>query len=107
LRVREDMLAGVGSDGVVTVEGHYVGKLTGVAFEPAQGASVLEEKALRAAAVHAVGPEIARRLGRLAAEPDEAFALAPDGMILWRGEAAAAPRRGPAAAPRVGRSVEV
>ena len=70
LRVREEMLAGVAADGAVTVEGHYVGRLTGVRFEAAQGSSVLEEKALRAAATHAVGPEIARRLGRLAAEPD-------------------------------------
>jgi len=88
LRVREEMLAGVGADGAVTVEGHYVGKLTGVQFEPAHGSSVLEEKALRAAAQHAVGPEIARRLGALASEPDEAFALSPDGVVLWRGEAA-------------------
>ena len=88
LRVRADMLAGVADDGAVTVEGHYVGRLTGLRFEPAQGASLLEEKALRAAAQHAVGPEIAKRLGRLAAEPDEAFGLAPDGALLWRGEAA-------------------
>ena len=88
LRVREDMLAGVAADGAVTVEGHFVGRLTGVRFEPAQGSSVLEEKALRAAATHAVGPEIARRLGKLAAEADEAFALTPDGAVLWRGEAA-------------------
>jgi len=88
LRVREDMLAGVAADGAVTVEGHFVGRLTGVQFEAAQGSSVLEEKALRAAATHAVGPEIARRLGQLAAEPDEAFALSPDGVVLWKGEAA-------------------
>ncbi|THD54178.1 helicase-related protein, partial [Phenylobacterium sp.] len=88
LRVREDMLAGVAADGAVTVEGHFVGRLTGVRFEPAHGSSVLEEKALRAAATHAVGPEIGRRLGKLAAEPDEAFALSPDGTVLWRGEAA-------------------
>jgi ATP-dependent RNA helicase SUPV3L1/SUV3 len=101
LRVREDMLAGVAADGAVTVEGHYVGRLTGVHFEAAQGASVLEEKALRAAAAHAVGPEIARRLGRLAAEPDEAFSLTPDGVVLWRGEAAGALAGGQPFAPRV------
>ncbi|MEO8114294.1 MAG: helicase-related protein, partial [Phenylobacterium sp.] len=101
LRVREDMLAGVGADGAVTVEGHYVGKLTGVRFEAAQGSSVLEEKALRAAAIHAVGPEIARRLGRLTAEPDEAFALAPDGVVLWRGEAAGVLAGGQPFSPRV------
>ena len=88
LSEREPLLAGVGADGAVTVEGHYVGRLTGVGFDAARGATVLEDKALRAAAQRAVGPEIARRLGRLAAEPDEAFALQPDGLLLWRGEAA-------------------
>jgi ATP-dependent RNA helicase SUPV3L1/SUV3 len=101
LRVREDMLAGVAADGAVTVEGHYVGRLSGVRFEPAQGATVLEEKALRAAATHAVGPEIARRLGRLASEPDEAFGLLPDGTVLWRGEAAGVLNGGEPFRPRV------
>ncbi|MFL5296623.1 MAG: helicase-related protein [Phenylobacterium sp.] len=101
LRVREDMLAGVASDGAVTVEGHFVGRLTGVQFEPAQGSSVLEEKALRAAASHAVGPEIARRLGRLAAEPDAAFALTPEGVVLWHGEAAGVLAGGEPFRPRV------
>ncbi|MDP3748849.1 MAG: helicase-related protein [Phenylobacterium sp.] len=101
LNVRGEMLAGVSADGQVVVEGQYVGRLTGVAFEPAQGSSVLEEKALRAAAVAAVGPEIAKRLGKLAAEPDEAFAVTPDGVVLWRGEAAAAISGGTRFAPRV------
>ena len=101
LRVRQDMLAGVAADGAVTVEGHFVGRLSGVRFEAAKGASVLEEKALRAAATHAVGPEIARRLGRLAAEPDAAFALTPDGVVLWHGEAAGALSGGEPFRPRV------
>jgi len=101
LRVRQDMLAGVADDGAVTVEGYVVGKLSGVRFEAAQGSSVLEEKALRAAATHAVGPEIARRLGKLASEPDEAFALAPDGAVLWRGEAAGVLAGGEPFKPRV------
>ena len=101
LRVREEMLAGVAEDGQVTVEGHFVGKLSGVRFEPAQGSSLLEEKALRAAAQHAVGPEIARRLGRLAAEPDEAFSLTPDGVVLWRGDAAGVLSGGEPFRPRV------
>ncbi|WP_091741302.1 helicase-related protein [Phenylobacterium immobile] len=101
LRIREEMLAGVAADGAVTVEGHYVGRLSGVRFEVAKGATLLEDKALRAAATHAVGPEIARRLGRLAAEPDAAFALAPDGAVLWRGEAVAALAGGKASSPRV------
>ena len=101
LRVREDMLAGVSDDGAVTVEGHYVGRLAGVAFEPAKGATILEEKALRAAALHAVGPEIARRLGRMAAEADDAFALSPDGAVLWQGELVGVLTGGEAFHPRV------
>ena len=88
LRVRGDVLAGVAPDGAVTVEGHYVGRLRGAHFDAAQGSSTLEDKALRAAAQRAVAPEVARRLGQLAAEPDSAFALQPDGLVLWRGEAA-------------------
>ena len=84
----EALLAGVAGDGTVTVEGHFVGRLRGLAFDVAKGAGALEEKALRAAAQRAVGPEVARRLGALAAESDEAFALGPDGVVLWRGEAA-------------------
>ncbi|MBB3891713.1 ATP-dependent RNA helicase SUPV3L1/SUV3 [Phenylobacterium haematophilum] len=101
LHVRGDVLAGVAADGAVTVEGQYVGKLSGVAFEPAQGASVIEEKALRAAAVAAVSPEIAKRLGQLSADPDEAFSFTPHGVVLWRGEAAGAFAGGTPFTPRV------
>ncbi|MDB5476312.1 MAG: superfamily and helicase, partial [Phenylobacterium sp.] len=101
LRVRDDLLTGVAADGAVTVEGHYVGKLAGVSFEGVQGATVLEDKALRAAARQALGPEIARRLGKLAAEPDEAFALTPDGVVLWREAAVAVLTGGQPSQPRV------
>jgi len=84
----DDLLAGVARDGSVTVEGHFVGKLNGLAFTPAAGTGVLETKALRAAALRAVGPEMARRLGELAGSPDEDFNLLRNGDILWRGEAA-------------------
>ena len=89
LNVREDMAAGIETDGRVFVEGQAVGRLTGVAFEPEKGATGLEDRALRAAARHAVGPEIARRLGQLAADEDGAFSVTPDGAVLWRGQIAA------------------
>ena len=85
LNVREDTLAGVADDGEVTVEGQVVGQLQGVRFSAEKGASALEDRALRQAAIRAVAPEVARRLGGLAAEPDEAFAVTPDGDVLWRG----------------------
>jgi ATP-dependent RNA helicase SUPV3L1/SUV3 len=101
LNLHEELLAGVGGDGAVTVEGQYVGSLRGVTFDLARGASALEDKALRAAAQRAVAPEIARRLGKLAAEPDEAFAVQPDGLVLWRGEGAARVDNDRPFAPRV------
>jgi ATP-dependent RNA helicase SUPV3L1/SUV3 len=88
LHVRDEVLAGVADDGAVTVEGYHVGQLSGVAFEPAQGASALEDKTLRAAAHAAVAPELSRRLGALAADTDAGFALTPDGVVLWGGGAA-------------------
>jgi ATP-dependent RNA helicase SUPV3L1/SUV3 len=90
LGAAEEVLAGVDAAGVVTVEGHFVGRLTGLAFESDRAATDLAAKTLRAAAQRVVGPEIARRLGALAADGDDAFALSPDGLVLWRGEAAGA-----------------
>ncbi len=101
LNLREDVLAGVGHDGAVTVEGHDVGRLVGVRFEAAKGASALEDKALRHAAVRAVAPLLARRLGELAASPDADFALREDGALAWRGEPAGALGGGSPFAPIV------
>ncbi len=85
---KAEMLAGVAEDGAVTVEGHFVGRLNGLTFEAPRAATSLEEKALRGAAQRAVGPEVTRRLGRLAGEEDEAFSVTPDGAVLWHGAAA-------------------
>jgi ATP-dependent RNA helicase SUPV3L1/SUV3 len=92
---------GIGADGTVTVEGHLVGSLLGVHFESAQGATALENRALRGAAERLASPEIARRLGQVAAEADEAFALAPNGMVLWRGHAIGQLAGGALFSPRV------
>src|SRR5262249_14587667 len=46
-------------------------------------------------------PEVARRLGAVASEDDEAFALAPGGVVNWRGEAAGEIGGGTPFAPRV------
>jgi ATP-dependent RNA helicase SUPV3L1/SUV3 len=97
----EGLLAGVADDGAVCVEGHPVGHLRGIAFESAKGASALEDKVLRAAAERVIAPEVARRLGRLAADQDNVFALQPDGMVLWRGQAAGQLSGGDPFQPRV------
>ncbi|MDO1560018.1 DEAD/DEAH box helicase [Brevundimonas sp. 2R-24] len=89
--LQDDSLnADVSAEGQVTVEGHAVGELKGLAFtsERADSATV-EGRTLRAAARRAVEPEVARRLGALAADEDSAFALTPDAQVLWRGAAVA------------------
>jgi len=101
LNLNGELLAGVGADGAVTVEGQYVGRLIGAQFDAAQGATALENKALRAAAERAIGPEVAKRLGALAAEPDEAFNLLPNGTVLWRDAAAGQLNGGGPFSPRV------
>jgi len=97
----EGLMAGLTADGEVSVEGHHVGKLQGVTFEPVRGATALEDKALRAAAERVIAPEVARRLGKLAADQDSAFALQPDGMVLWRGQGAGQLSGGDPFQPRV------
>src|SRR5579864_5254946 len=42
----EELMAGVADDGTVTVEGHFVGRLNGLAFEGERGATTLEAKTL-------------------------------------------------------------
>jgi ATP-dependent RNA helicase SUPV3L1/SUV3 len=101
LHVREEVLAGVADDGAVTIEGQYVGRLRGLQFDAAQGATQLEDRALRAAAQRAVGPEVARRLGQLAGDEDTAFSVQPDGVVTWRGSAAGKIEGGSPFAPRV------
>jgi len=81
------ILGGIGADGAVTVEGHHVGMLAGISFDPARGATALENRALRGAVERAVAPEVARRLGELAGDADDAFGLEPDGILRWHGHA--------------------
>ncbi len=95
------ILGGIDAEGAVTVEGHLVGRLAGFHFEPERGATALENRALRGAVERVVAPEVARRLGALASEGDEAFGLAPGGVVNWRGEAAGEIIAGEPFAPRV------
>lgn len=89
LHDRQDTMAEVADDGVVTVDGEAVGHLEGVRFAVASGGSALADRTLKTAALRAVGPEIARRLGKLAADGDEAFSILPEGEVLWSGALAA------------------
>ena len=82
---REDLLVtALSENGEVTVEGHVVGKLVGLHFEPASTAKTLEGKAVRSAAVSALGPIMAERLGEIAGAPADAFSLTDAGTITWK-----------------------
>jgi ATP-dependent RNA helicase SUPV3L1/SUV3 len=95
------ILGGIDPEGEVTVEGHVVGRLAGLNFEPERGATALENRALRAAVERVVAPEIARRLGELASEGDDAFKLEPGGGVRWRRDAVGEIAGGAPFSPRV------
>jgi ATP-dependent RNA helicase SUPV3L1/SUV3 len=73
----------------VMVEGHYVGELQGFRFVPDVTASGDEAKTLVAAANRVLRSEIDARAQQLSAAPDAAFAVLPDGSVMWGGGAVA------------------
>ena len=80
-----ELLASVSRAGEVKVEGHPVGRLDGFRFVPDAVPNTEASKTLLAAANRVLRGEIEARVGELAAAPDDEFALAPDGKLLWRG----------------------
>jgi ATP-dependent RNA helicase SUPV3L1/SUV3 len=82
LKREEALLAGISEEGEVTVEGHFVGRLEGLAFKPdPRASSNLEGRAVRNAALRALRPEVSRRLARIAQAADEDITLGRDGRI--------------------------
>ena len=81
---REDLLStDVSETGEVTIEGHVVGKLVGLTFEPDSNASTLEGKTLRSAAIQALEPIIAERLKAIAGAPETALSINDASQIVW------------------------
>ncbi|MEL6686119.1 MAG: helicase-related protein [Pseudomonadota bacterium] len=79
------MDASIKDDGSVFVDGHLIGQLNGLSFTRDANASDLEAKALEAAAVKAVTPEVDRRLTSLSSGQHAIFTLSDTGEILWGG----------------------
>jgi ATP-dependent RNA helicase SUPV3L1/SUV3 len=99
LRLRDpDLAVEVDPDGAVLVDGAIIGTLAGFAFTADPAARAGEKKLLLAAAERRLSRELARRAAALAADADDAFALAFDGgmppRLLWRGTRVASLRRG-------------
>src|SRR6266851_4746511 len=80
-----EILASVDKAGEVRVEGTYVGRLNGFRFVPdaSEGDGL---RTLVTAANRVLRGEVMARARRLAAEPDEAFAIDARGTVLWRGD---------------------
>ncbi|MGE5516394.1 MAG: helicase-related protein [Bacteroidota bacterium] len=81
-----DLLSAVARSGEVLVEGHFVGRLSGFRFAADSAEGVTAAKAVLAAAARGLKSEIAARVERLCAEPDGAFVLSEDGLVLWQDE---------------------
>ncbi len=80
-----EILASVDKAGEVRVEGTYVGRLNGFRFVPdaSEGDGL---RTLVTAANRVLRGEVMARARRLAAEPDEAFAIDARAAVLWRGD---------------------
>jgi ATP-dependent RNA helicase SUPV3L1/SUV3 len=83
----DDLLAAVTRAGDVLVEGEFVGRIEGFRFVPDATEGDDDARALLTAANRALRDDIALRVRRFVDEPDKAFALGPDGTLLWRGVA--------------------
>ncbi len=89
LRDEDDLAAHVTREGEVSVEGEYVGRLQGFGFAADPRAQGIHGKALRAAALKALKPEIRRRAARLLRAADDEISLSDTGRIWWQGSAIA------------------
>jgi ATP-dependent RNA helicase SUPV3L1/SUV3 len=86
LKANDDLDAEIGDDGAISVENHFVGRLSGFRFSLDPDAEGVHQKAARHAAVQVLSKELAMRVRRVVAAKDDAFRLEMSGNILWRGE---------------------
>ncbi|MDA5192548.1 helicase-related protein [Govanella unica] len=95
LRQKERLMAVVEKDGSVTVEGHFIGALSGFTFDVDEAQLSADQRTLRQAADKALVTEISERASKLSEAEDDKFsllladpetqALIPAGRILWDG----------------------
>lgn len=84
LRKEDALVTELTPEGDVTVEGHIVGRLRGLSFEPVLDARTLEGKAVRGAALAAIRPLLSQRLNEIAGAPSDAFKLTEAAEIDFR-----------------------
>jgi len=74
-------------EGEISVEGHVVGRLLGLTFEPDTTARTLEGKAVRNAALSVLTPILTKRLGEMTVGGDDAFTMNAGGQVEFGGHA--------------------
>jgi ATP-dependent RNA helicase SUPV3L1/SUV3 len=87
-------------DGQVIIEGHSVGELKGLRFQPGASDSLIADKALRQAAFRAVRPVLIDRLRALGQAASKTFRVKGH-TVLWNHEAVAEIEPSDYFAPRV------
>ncbi len=87
LKQKESLVAEIETDGSVTVEGEFVGKLDGFRFQPDPTAAGAEVKTLQAASVQALTTELARRVDKFYRAADAEIDVTHQGGLMW-GDAA-------------------
>jgi ATP-dependent RNA helicase SUPV3L1/SUV3 len=94
---QEELLSAVTRRGEVVVEGHPVGHVEGFGFVPDPAAVGDERRLVQRAARRALRAEMPRRVARLEAAADNAFAWLPSQRLIWEGAPVARLRPGPSA----------
>ncbi|MDE2239057.1 MAG: DNA helicase [Rhodospirillales bacterium] len=79
----EELQAVVAADGLVTVEGHEVGRIEGFQFHPDPATQGPEKKILLRAARRALGFEMPRRILAAETAADDAITLSDDRHFIW------------------------
>ncbi len=83
LKQKESLLAEVNNKGEVSIEGQFVGRLSGFRFQQDKNATPDEAKTLRAAGLAALGPEFNLRSDRFYNAPDTEIDFTEQGGLMW------------------------
>ncbi|MEO1000606.1 MAG: helicase-related protein, partial [Pseudomonadota bacterium] len=83
LKEKETLVAELGEEGAVRVEGEFVGRLEGFRFHRDASAGADEAKTLRQAALAALGPEYRLRADKLYNAPDKEIDVTEQGGLMW------------------------
>ncbi len=86
MKDNQQLAAEIREDGSIYVENHFVGSLKGFRYIPDAQADAFEGRATRNAASQVLAREISMRARRVVAAKPDAFSLARDGRLTWRGE---------------------